>query len=388
VKLSEAIFNAALAFRGYNVTNLGRSPELLEHPVYGPVVADHLAAASEVCARVTRRPVDLVSMVRQRRETSLDTYAEAIGMIVAIEQAQLQLLQDCFAIDYRQARMSYGFSLGEISALVAGGVIDMGEALRVPLTMAEDCVELARDTTLGVLFSRGAALPVDEIERLCLRVNNRGQGVIGISAILSPNSVLVMGTGSSLQILADRIQQVQEALPAGVHLRRNESHWPPLHTPIMWERSIPNRSAAMMHTLRGGFVAPRPPVCSLVTGTFSYDDHNARQILARWVDHPQRLWDVVYETLARGIDTVVHVGPQPNIIPATFHRLAVDVESQTRHSVSMRALSAVIRRPWLQSLLPKRAALLRAPRIQQVNLEDWLLAHDPARPEADGDATA
>ena len=39
----------------------------------------------------------------------------------------------------------------------------------------------------------------------------------------------------------------------------------------------------------------------------------------------------------------------------------------------MRALSAVIRRPWLQSLLPRRVALLRAPLMKHVILEDWLL---------------
>ena len=29
---------AAFAFRGYNITNLGRTPELLAHPAYGRVV--------------------------------------------------------------------------------------------------------------------------------------------------------------------------------------------------------------------------------------------------------------------------------------------------------------------------------------------------------------
>jgi hypothetical protein len=28
---------AAFAFRGYNLTNLGRTPELLAHPAFGPV---------------------------------------------------------------------------------------------------------------------------------------------------------------------------------------------------------------------------------------------------------------------------------------------------------------------------------------------------------------
>ena len=36
--LKKRISGAAIAFRGYDVSNIGRSPELLEHPVYGPIV--------------------------------------------------------------------------------------------------------------------------------------------------------------------------------------------------------------------------------------------------------------------------------------------------------------------------------------------------------------
>jgi [acyl-carrier-protein] S-malonyltransferase len=115
----------------------------------------------------------------------------------------------------------------------------------------------------------------------------------------------------------------------------------------------------------------------LVSGRISYDNYNARDHLVRWVDHTQRLWDAVYELLTTGIDTVIHIGGEPNIIPATLSRLATDVESQTRGSRRMRALSAVINRPWLKSLIPRQVALLRAPQIKQLVLEDWLLQHEP-----------
>ena len=45
----------------------------------------------------------------------------------------------------------------------------------------------------------------------------------------------------------------------------------------------------------------------------------------------------------------------------------------------MKALSAVIDRPWLRNLLPRRAALLRAPKLQHVVVEDWLLDHAPSK---------
>ena len=90
--------NSALAFRGYNVTNLGRSPELLADPRYGPILRRYLDRASSVCSEIARRHVDLVARVQEKRETSLATYNEAVALIVAASMAQLEMLQSCFDV--------------------------------------------------------------------------------------------------------------------------------------------------------------------------------------------------------------------------------------------------------------------------------------------------
>ena len=61
----------------------------------------------------------------------------------------------------------------------------------------------------------------------------------------------------------------------------------------------------MLGTAPGGFTAPSPPVLSCVTGETSYNSDNSREILNRWVDHPQRVWDVVNKTLAAGVETII-----------------------------------------------------------------------------------
>ena len=53
--------------------------------------------------------------------------------------------------------------------------------------------------------------------------------------------------------------------------------------------------------------------------------------------------------------------------------LIIQIEGQTRGSIGMRAISNIIRRPWLISLLPSKVALLRAPLVKHVILEDWLM---------------
>lgn len=367
--------SAAFAFRGYNVTNLGRTPELLAHWAYGPVIEDWLRQASEICASVIRRPVNLVDRVRRREETQLESYAEAVSLTVAIEMAHIRLLEQFFGFAFSKARLAYGYSLGEIAALAACGLFDLGEALRVPLTMAADAVELAHDSTLGVLFSRGPAIDAAKVEHLCLELNAEGQGVIGVSSYLAPNSLLLIGQGTTL----DRfIKRIPEQFPQRLYLRKNEHKWPPMHTPIVWQRSIRDRAAMLMHTVRLKHAAPIPPVFSMVTANISYDELNTRKILTDWVDHPQHLWDAVYETLVLNIPTVVHVGAEPNLIPATFKRLAENVQEQTAANTwggrGLRFVSQAARRPWLARLLPRQSALFRAPFVRQIILEDWLLA--------------
>jgi [acyl-carrier-protein] S-malonyltransferase len=150
-----------------------------------------------------------------------------------------------------------------------------------------------------------------------------------------------------------------------------------MHTSITWQRSIPNRAAVLLGTTAGGFEVPPLPLLSGVTGKASYNDHNSRELLHRWTDHPQRLWDMVHETLASRAEAVVHVGPAPNIIPATFKRISDDVRGQlvgySPSRLGLKAVSHMVRRPWLSQLLPNSTALLRAPVLKHIILEDWLL---------------
>src|SRR5262249_5773986 len=62
--LKKQITTAAFAFRGYDSSNLGRGPELLEHAVYGSYVRAMLDQASVVAGDVLKAKVDLAARVQ------------------------------------------------------------------------------------------------------------------------------------------------------------------------------------------------------------------------------------------------------------------------------------------------------------------------------------
>ena len=94
----------AFSFRGYNLTNLGRTAELLAHPVYGPTVARHLREASDACSSIIGRRVDLQDRVQRGEETNVHSYADAVSLIVAVEVAQISILKEVFGVDYAKAQ--------------------------------------------------------------------------------------------------------------------------------------------------------------------------------------------------------------------------------------------------------------------------------------------
>ncbi|MFT3882137.1 MAG: hypothetical protein QM703_21095 [Gemmatales bacterium] len=373
------IANSAFTFRGYNTTNLGRSAELLQHPLYGAEVEQALREASVMGSDLSHNPMDLVERVRARKETcDLSTYTEDIVLIVTMSLVQIDLLNKYFEIPFKSAKVAFGYSLGEPTALHATGLYSVENILRPLLAMAADSVELSHNVTMGILFSRGPELDLEAVKRLCTEIGIEGKGIISPSTYLSPNSLLLLAQNDTLNRFKE---QMKEKLNDKVHLRANPHRWPPLHTPIVWQRNIPNRSAVIFQNSPGGLVKPSVPLISSVTGKLSFTENNSRYLMQQWVDHPMKLWDMVYQTLASGVENVVHVGPDPNLIPATFKRISDNVAGQSNErtwsGLGLRAMRPIIRRPWLTRLMAQSTALLRAPFVSHIILEDWLLRCAP-----------
>ena len=84
---------------------------------------------------------------------------------------------------------------------------------------------------------------------------------------------------------------------------------------------------------------------SLVTGKASYNDFNSRKLIHQWLDHPQRLWDAIYETLVAGVETHDPCRPRPRTCcrPRTnglSDNVKVQLSGRTLNSLGLRAAPA------------------------------------------------
>ncbi len=201
--LAPRIARSAFAFRGYDVSNIGRSDELLAHRLYGALVRRTLNEVSEVASDTLHRTVDLVERVETQDPSSLASFPDDVALIVGMELAQLRVLDEVFGLSASRAKMMLGYSIGELTAAIVGGVYALDQLLPVPLELATDCAELPVDTAMGVLFTRGPILDEDDVIRVCRTVSAEGYGLIGPSAFLSPNTALDPGRGQDARPIGE-----------------------------------------------------------------------------------------------------------------------------------------------------------------------------------------
>ncbi len=224
----------AYAFRGYNVTNLGRSCRACWRiPMFGPIVEGYLRGQPHLRRR--RAPQGRPGRARApQRGNRPRLYDEAMSLIVAMELAQVRLLEEFFDVRLERARMVFGYSLGELTAVCAARRVRHAKRPQAcRWQWPADCVALADGVTMGVLFSRGPVLDFDEVQAALPAHQRRRAGVIGISSFLAPNTVLLLGQirhGRHLR-QADARRVSQRVFTCA----RTSDQWPPVHTPLVWQ---------------------------------------------------------------------------------------------------------------------------------------------------------
>ena len=254
-----------------------------------------------------------------------------VAMIVAMEIAQIALLEEFFGVPVREARLSFGYSIGELTRPGRRRRLHDRPAPARPAGAGRRRRRARPRRDDGRPLHQGPRAAAEDVERLCLAVSSEGRGLIGPSAFLSPNTALLLGQGDTLDRLEahdarvlPRARSCSGASRTGG--RRCTRPWsgsgtsptgPP--SPCTGSRAAgqPVAPGHLVRHRRGELRRPQQPRAP------------------RPLDRRARNGSGTSSTRRSppGVEVVVHVGPAPNLIPATFARLGNNVSRQLDEQV-------------------------------------------------------
>jgi [acyl-carrier-protein] S-malonyltransferase len=187
-----------------------------------------------------------------------------------------------------------GHSLGEFAALVAAGVLELTDALRI-VAIRGRAMQAAGEARPGTMT---ALLGVGSSDAAALCDQARGDDVLLVANENSPRQVVISGSVAAIEraeaLAAERKLRAVRLNVAGA-----------FHSPLM-EPAVEPLSAAISEA---AFAPARFPIASNVTGTLVTDPAELRALAQRQVVSPVR-WEASVGALRElGADTFVEAGP-------------------------------------------------------------------------------
>src|SRR6185312_734375 len=188
-----------------------------------------------------------------------------------------------------------GHSLGEYSALVAGGALKLADALRAVRLRGrymQEAVPLGVGAMAAVM---GAAL--SDIERICAETS---EGEICAPAnINSPNQVVIAGNAAAI----DRAVELLKAAGAKRAIKLNVSA--PFHCGLM----MPAQERLAVDLEKTSFADLNVPLVANASASIIDRGEDARAALIKQVSSPVRWLESVELLIGKGVNTFVEVGP-------------------------------------------------------------------------------
>lgn len=246
------------------------------------VAAQVLAEATDALGR------DVVEGCRDA--AALATTAFAQPALLACDVAAFRTLESA-GLSFAGAA---GHSLGEFAALVAAGVLGLGDAMRI-VTVRGRAMQEAGESRRGAMT---ALLGVDARAAATLCDEARGDGVLLVANENSPRQSVISGDVPAIEraeALADeRTIRTVRLNVAGA-----------FHSPLM-EPAVEPLAAAID---RAAFGTPSFPIASNVTGELVTDPELLRSLAKRQVISAVRWVSCARALQAAGATTFVEAGP-------------------------------------------------------------------------------
>ena len=187
-----------------------------------------------------------------------------------------------------------GHSLGEYSALVAAGVLDFADALRLVHARASLMAEAA-ETQQGTMAAT-LGMETEQLQKLC----DTAEGTVNIANYNCPGQLVISGG-------VDAVNQVVSLAKAEIGERR--CRLLPVsgafHSPLMAPAQQKFGSVLDSVTL----YPPKVDIVMNVTGEFVTDAENIRHLLFQQITQPVQ-WEKTLHTIEKtGVTHFIEVGP-------------------------------------------------------------------------------
>lgn len=226
-----------------------------------------------------------------------------------------------------------GHSLGEYSALVASGALDLADALR--LVRARGLY--MREAVPPGVGAMAALVGCDAaaVEAACARARRDTGEIVEAANFNGPSQTVIAGTAAAVRAACEAAKQAgaRRALPLPVSA--------PFHCSLM--KSAADRLAADLAHV--AFRDPRPPVVANVTAEPNDVAARIPELLARQVAAPVRFHEMVERLVALGVTRVLEIGPG-RVLVGLVGRIAPSLErASLGHAGELEAAAAFATAP-------------------------------------------
>ena len=261
-------------------------------PGMGRELAGHFASAREVFEQADAAlGFSLSKICFEGPSEGLQLTANTQPAILAVSVAAARVLEE------NGVRPDYvaGHSLGEYSALVIAGTLELGDALRLVRKRGQymqEVVPVGQGAMAAILD-----LELDAVQEIC-REAAQGE-VVSPANLNSPRQIAIAGNQSAV----DRAIELAKARGAKRALKLNVSA--PFHCALMQ----PAADLLAADLDQAAMRDPQVPVVRNADATIAFSASEVREGLKRQVVAPVRWTDSMRALRARGVELFVEAGP-------------------------------------------------------------------------------
>lgn len=213
-----------------------------------------------------------------------------------------------YCAEIEKPDMVAGHSLGEFSALVACGVLEFEDALKLVSKRAsamQECCEKHPGAMAAVI-----GLPVEEIENVCSEISSEGRGIVLAANYNSPQQTVISGEKESVLLACDRLKEkgAKRALMLNVSGA--------FHSPLMDQARHALSAVIDKYT----FHTPSIPIYQNVSATAQTDPLSIKSNLLAQLTSSVRWSQTIRNMVKDGAKEFTEVGPG-NVLQGLVSRI-------------------------------------------------------------------